>query len=393
VIAAISGQVSLVAVAANMAVAAVVAPATVLGLLGGLLTLVLPSVGGWCGTVAGWCAWWIVAVAIHLAALPAAAVGWSAGPVGLLVLSLLCGIVALHAGRVFGSARWSLACVGVLVVLVLRPLPELGWPPHDWVLVACDVGQGDGLVLNAGGGSAVVVDTGPDPPAMGRCLDRLGVDRVPVLVLTHFHADHINGVPEVLASHPVGEIDLTATRVPLSGAEEVDAWAAAAHVRERVPAYGEVRQVGQLTWQVIGPARSVAGSSHGEQGTVANNASLVLLVQVRGVHILMGGDMEPEAQRMLAGAVPSLHVDVLKVPHHGSLYQDPALLTGLGARLAVISVGADNDYGHPAPATVALLHHAGMLVRRTDQDGDVAVVVNGGRLSVDSRGASAAHGP
>ncbi|HET9859150.1 MAG TPA: ComEC/Rec2 family competence protein, partial [Nocardioidaceae bacterium] len=77
-----------------------------------------------------------------------------------------------------------------------------------------------------------------------------------------------------------------------------------------------------------------------------------------------------------------LHVDVLKVPHHGSRYQDPEFLSGLGARLAVISVGEDNDYGHPSPETVAVLEDAGMLVRRTDISGDVAVVVRGGELRV-----------
>jgi competence protein ComEC len=77
---------------------------------------------------------------------------------------------------------------------------------------------------------------------------------------------------------------------------------------------------------------------------------------------------------------------VLKVPHHGSRYQDPDLLTGLGARLAVVSVGAENDYGHPAGSTLALLRHAGMTVERTDRDGDVAVVVRDGRLWVRTRG-------
>jgi competence protein ComEC len=99
----------------------------------------------------------------------------------------------------------------------------------------------------------------------------------------------------------------------------------------------------------------------------------------------MSGDMEPEAQQLLDRTVPDLHVDVLKVPHHGSRYQDPDLLTRLDARLAVISVGAGNDYGHPAPETISMLRRAGMLVRRTDEDGDVAVVVRHGSLSVESR--------
>ena len=73
------------------------------------------------------------------------------------------------------------------------------------------------------------------------------------------------------------------------------------------------------------------------------------------------------------------------MPHHGSRYQDERLLTGLGARVALVSVGEDNDYGHPAPTTLALLEGAGATVRRTDEDGDVAVVVDDGELRVVSR--------
>ncbi len=154
----------------------------------------------------------------------------------------------------------------------------------------------------------------------------------------------------------------------------------------RVPSYGEVRRVGDLTWQVIGPVSSAPGGARGEEGSVANNASLVLLVEVHGVRLLLAGDMEPEAQQRLDASLPGLRADVLKVPHHGSRYQDPDLLDGLGARLAVVSVGRDNDYGHPAGSTLALLRRAGMRVERTDQDGDVAVTVRDGRLGVQHRG-------
>jgi competence protein ComEC len=277
--------------------------------------------------------------------------------------------------------------LGVLLVLVMvRPLPSPGWPPPDWVLVACDVGQGDGLVLNAGGGGAVVVDTGPDPEAMTRCLGRLDVGAVPVLVLTHFHADHIGGVPAVLGDHRVGELDVTATEDPAYGARAVHRWATARRVPVRVPAYGEVRHVGALTWQVIGPGRAPGAGAREEEGSAANNASVVLLVAVRGVRILMSGDMEPEAQQALARSLPGLRADVLKVPHHGSRYQDQRLIEGLGARLAVVSVGVQNDYGHPASSTLGMLRAAGMTVARTDQDGDLAVTVRNGRLGVRGRG-------
>ncbi len=385
-VAAISGQVSLVAVVANLLVAPVIGPATVLGLAGGLLFLLVPVVGLVCGWLAGACAWWVVAVATRLARLPEAAVGWSAGTAGIAALTALCLVAAVLAPRVAARRGWSVSLCLALLVLMVRPVPALGWPPPGWVLVACDVGQGDGLVLNAGDGRGLVVDTGPDPPLMDRCLDRLGIRTVPVVVLTHFHADHVDGLPAVLSGRRVGEVEVTAVRVPAYGAEEVDGWAGAAHVPVRVAKLGEVRRSGPLTWQVVGPVASVTESGGAEEGSVANDASVVLLVEVHGVRLLLSGDMEPQAQAALHRALPDLRVDVLKVPHHGSRYQDPDLLSSLGARLAVVSVGAHNDYGHPAASTLALLRHAGMLVRRTDADGDVAVVVQDGRLEVRSRG-------
>jgi competence protein ComEC len=387
-VAAIAGQVSLVAVAANLLAAPAVGPATVLGLLGGIFTLVWPPAGQVVGAAAGWSVAWIVAVAERGSALPTAAVSWGSGAVALTALTALCAAVALMAPRLLARRDTGLACCLLMVLVVVVRVPTPGWPPPGWLMVACDVGQGDGLVLNAGQGSAVVVDTGPDPPAMDACLDRLHVRVLPVVVLTHFHADHVDGLPAVLRGRRVGEVDVTATEDPAYGAVEVRRWAGAAHVPVRVPAYGEVRRVGDLTWQVIGPVSAVSGGGHGEEGSVANNASLVLLVEVRGVRLLMSGDMEPEAQQRLDASLPGLRADVLKVPHHGSRYQDTDLLDGLGARLAVVSVGRENDYGHPAAPTLALLRHAGMRVERTDQDGDVAVTVRGGRLGVQHRGAT-----
>lgn len=388
VVAALSGQVSLVAVLANLVVAPVVGPATVLGLLGGVLDLVQPGTAALAGRLAGLCASWVILVAVRLARLPTAAVDWSPGLLPLVLLAVLCLVVGLGAGRVLRRPRWTVPMCVVLVVVMVRPLPSPGWPPHGWVLVACDVGQGDGLVLNAGGGAGVVVDTGPAPPAMDACLDRLGVRVLPVVVLTHFHADHVDGLPAVLTGRRVGEVDVTATEDPAYGAEEVHRWTAAADVPVRVPAYGEVRRVGSLTWQVVGPVTAGAADGHeeGEEGSAANNASLVLLVDVSGVRILMAGDMEPAAQQRLHAALPDLRADVLKVPHHGSRYQDPALLDGLGARLAVVSVGRDNDYGHPAAPTLALLRRAGMRVERTDEQGDIAVTLRSGGLGVVERG-------
>ena len=144
--------------------------------------------------------------------------------------------------------------------------------------------------------------------------------------------------------------------------------------------YALARRVGDVTLQVLWPLPGSPTSGPGD-GSTANDASVVLLVEVAGVRLLLTGDIEPDAQEALARAWPGLRVDVLKVPHHGSRYQDLAFLAGLGARLALVSVGEDNDYGHPAPETLAALAGTGAEVLRTDLDGDLVVVVEDGELA------------
>ncbi|SDR79584.1 competence protein ComEC [Nocardioides scoriae] len=380
-VAALSGQVSLVAVAANLLAAPAVGPATVLGLLGGVVGLVWPAVGEAVAAPGAWSAAWIVAVAERSADVPTAAAAWPTSAPALALLTGLVVLLALLVGVVV-ARRWAtLAAVALVVVVLLVPLPTPGWPPRGWVMVACDVGQGDGLVLHAGPGAAVVVDAGPDPRAIDRCLDRLGVRRVPLVVLTHFHADHVDGLAGVLGSREVGAVEVTGLAEPASGARLVAQVAAAAGVPVRRAAYGEARELGPLRWQVVAPA----GAPPAGSGSPPNDASVVLLVESRGVRLLLMGDEEDDSQTRLLRETGGVRADVLKVAHHGSASQDPALVRATGARLAVISVGADNDYGHPAPSLLALLRDAGMRVVRTDQQGDVAVVADPG-LGVETRG-------
>ena len=385
-VAVLAAHVSVVSVLANLVAAPLVGPTTVLGLAGGLLGLVAPPLGGLPGMIAGTCAHGIVVTARVFAAAPGAVVPWSPSGWPLLALVVLCIAAAAVAPRLLRHRATATVCALLLVVAVLRPplpgwvgrLPWAGWPPEGWVMVMCDVGQGDALVLPAGEGRAVVVDAGPDPRAVDGCLRRLGVREVPVLVLTHFHDDHVAGTTGVMRDREVGEVLVSPVRSPEQGAASVDRAAGEARVPIRVPALGETVAFADVRWQLLGPP----GATLAEP----NDASLVLLVEIAGTSILLTGDVETPAQAALLRAWTLGPVDVLKVPHHGSRYQDDRLLEQLEPEVALISSGEDNDYGHPAPRTLDLLRAGGASVWRTDTSSDLAVVRDGSGVRVEPRG-------
>ncbi len=383
-IAAISGQISLVGVVANMLVAAAVGPTTLLGLVAGLVAIVSDGLGHLGGYAAGVPAWWIVSVAAQGSELAGASMTWPVGIPGITVLTVLVVCLVLVLPRLLSHRNASLACAGVLVVVIIQPLGRPGWPPDNWLMVMCDVGQGDALVLNAGYDAAVVVDAGPDPGLVDGCLDRLGVDEIPLVVLTHFHADHVNGLPGLFDGRAIGEIEVSPLADPPDQAAAVSSLAAESAVPVTIAVAGEQRQVGQLSMHVLGPLSVPAGDGYEarSEGSAPNNASVVMLVEVNGRRLLLSGDAEPEEEGEILASGADVQADVFKVAHHGSADQDPDFVLATDAPLAIISVGSDNDYGHPAPATLGLLSDLGAHVYRTDQHGDIAVVERAGELAV-----------
>lgn len=393
VVTALSGQVSLVAVVANIAAAPAVAPVTVLGLAGGLVGLVWSPLGQAVAAPGAWAASWIVAVAEHGASLPTAAVGWGTGPLALVAVTGLCVGALWWTPWLLRRPVPAVGCCVLLVLVVLTRPPTPGWPADDWLVAACDVGQGDALALRAGPASAVVVDTGPDSGLVDRCLDGLGVEHVPLVVLTHFHDDHVAGIPGVFDGRQVDEVVVSPLAEPTSGARLVARVAADHGLVPVVASYAVATRVGdvvlQPVWPLPGtgaPSAAPAGGEGEGEGSAANDASVVLLAEVDGLRVLLTGDVEPPAQLGLARTLGDLQVDVLKVPHHGSSHQDLGFVTGLGARLALVSVGRENTYGHPAPSLLEALERSGTTVRRTDLDGDLAVVVRDGQVHVAARG-------
>ncbi|MEV4515077.1 ComEC/Rec2 family competence protein [Dactylosporangium sp. NPDC049525] len=377
VIAAISGGVSLTTVPANLLAAPAVAPATVLGILAAVSSPVLPGVAEFTAWVAAWPARWLVTIAHHGAAVPDGVLPWPGGTFGGLLLGGLLALLLIAFRR--PVVRRLALVVAVAAVLGAVPVRLLagGWPPPGWLVVACDVGQGDALVVAAGGHDAVVVDAGPQADPVDRCLRDLGVRRVPLLIISHFHVDHIGGLDGVLRRRRVDRLLAPPFAEPAGGRRAVlDRGLATLDA----PA-GTTLTVGAVGLTVLGPARPVTGTR-----SDVNNNSLVVAVTVGGVRLLLTGDAETEEQLTLLAA--PLHADVLKVAHHGSAYQDPAFLDAVAPRIALVSVGAGNDYGHPSPVVLARLARGGARVVRTDEQGDVAVVRDAaGRLAV------VAHGP
>ena len=386
VVAVLSARVSLVAVPCNLLAEVAVAPATVLGFAAlAVAPVAMPAAKAlaWC---AGWPAGWIAKIARTGAALPGAGVDWPASWSGALLLAAVT-VAVVSAGRRLLRHPWWCAALAVLLLLaVVRPAPLTrvitGWPPPGWRYAMCDVGQGDATVLAAGDGTGVVVDAGPDPELVDHCLRALGVTRVPLLVLTHFHADHVTGLPGVLRGRSVAAIETTDYEEPADQAEFVRREAARRHIPLTTAVAGEERRSGALSWRVLWPPAAPApGGAPALEPDGPNDASVVLLVRSGGLRLLLLGDLEPPAQQALLrspAAAGLARVDVLKVAHHGSAYQDPDLIRLAAPRVALISTGADNPYGHPAPVTVAALRAGGAMVLRTDRDGALAVGGDGG---------------
>lgn len=390
VIAGISGTVSLVAVPANLLAEPAVAPATILGVLAAVLSPVWPGGAAFLAWLGSWPARWLVLVARTGASTPAGVLPWPGGTLGALLLAavLLVGLLAARRPAV----RLAAAVCAIAAALGAVPvrLVAAGWPPAGAVLVVCDVGQGDAVVLPLGPGRAVVVDAGPEPVATDRCLRGLGVHEVVLLAISHFHADHVGGIEGVFRGRRVDQVALPPYPEPATGYGEVLASAAARATPTVQPGLGWTWTAGPVRLTVVGPVGRLAGTS-----SDPNNNSLLLRAELRGVRLLLAGDaqIEEQAAVLAAEGAPALRADVLKVAHHGSADQDPAFLDAVRPSVALVSVGLGNPYGHPNLAMLERLRRDGARVLRTDLDGDLAAVVDAQGLATVRHGSKPGRHP
>jgi competence protein ComEC len=375
IIVGLSGQISLVAIPANMLAEPVVAAATVLGVLAAVTSVVWLPLATVFAQLAGWPCRWLVWVAENVGSVQGASVPWPAGVPGGLLLSVVTVLLVLAMRR--GTARLLISVAAVTCLIIQIPVRAVvvAWPPAGWIAVACDVGQGDAVALSAGEGAAVVIDAGPDPIAVDRCLRNLGVTRVPLLVLSHDHLDHVGGLSGVLHGRQVDRVVTSPLAEPATGNRLIEGVLAQRGMRAGAVSAGYTLDAGAVHLEILGPGHLFSGTR-----SDPNNSSVIVRATVRGRRILLPGDAEIDAQDDLLNRGVDLRADVLKVPHHGSAYSDPAFLSAVHAQLALVSVGRDNDYGHPSPLLIAELAKLGVATRRTDSDGDIAVVEDHGRL-------------
>lgn len=357
--------VSVVGTFANLVAAPAAPIATIVGLLACLL-MIIPGVGFALCAVAWVPASWIAAVAEVAMMIPLGRMAWPEGVAGALLLA----VVTLAAlGVIFAvSTRNRLIALTTIAATVaaalggmaVRTIIAPSAVPEGWSVAACDVGQGDAMIVKSGDAIALI-DAGQDSAALGRCLELLQISHISVMILTHFDLDHVGGTDAVRGRVDVivhGPIPDGVGRERLEGLEDAGAVLMPAQA-------GMTGEFGDASWSVLWP------KPRAEPG---NDASVVW--EVSGGEVprsLFLGDLSAAAQQSLiaTGAIRGPY-DLVKVAHHGSADQESRLYALASANIALIGVG-ENTYGHPRQEAIDMVESNGAAVFRTDRDGTITV--------------------
>jgi competence protein ComEC len=381
-------QFSPAALPANVLAAPAVAPAMWLGMLTGIVgqAPVLPVeplnwLDSLCLAYIAQIAHWLAApnwalLTVHLGSVWSVAAAYLALLIGMeLLLRRLRARGQLHQPRPHVAVRRALAPAAVVVIgLVLATLWPFGGragsssPTTDLVVRVLDVGQGDSILLDPPDGDPVLVDTGPPGDGVEDRLRSLGIDRLAAIVISHDQSDHAGDLGSLLGSVDVDRLVYGRADPRLHGAALADG------AKPYRLAEGGELDSGDLRLTALWPPRELLG----ETAEDPNLLCLVLVARWHHFSMLLTGDAE-------AGSVPidPGPVDVLKVAHHGS--EDEGLddlLDRSVPKLAVISVGAGNPYGHPTERTLAELRSHDVPTMRTDRQGEIDIEADGSHWTV-----------
>ena len=422
------GRLSLVSPAVNLAVVPLV-PAAMAGgvvamMAGGLVALGAPPLVGTLAGLPGWLLLHVIVAVVRLAAgLPLAAVTLPPGvaapagavaAVGILAAPWIVRLVRRRATSRRASSRPSGArastaarqpargersghglttaqrwvVIAAALVVGVSSIAMGDAATRSTRLVMLDVGQGDAILLESRGGARMLVDGGPDPDRLLLELDARIPPwdrRVDVIVLTHPHEDHVAGLVRVLERYRVGRVYEPGMHGTGPGWEAWDAALRHGPPRSALAA-GTHLQLDEIRLSVLWPEPGTVPREPAATGRGINDTSVVMLGEADGRRFLLTGDAEDDVDPvLLAHGLPKL--DVLKVAHHGSATAtSAALLEVTRPTVALISVGAGNDYGHPTAATLGRLRDAGARVYRTDQDGRIEVDLRADGVAVSTSG-------
>ncbi|RUQ97159.1 ComEC/Rec2 family competence protein [Labedella endophytica] len=367
-------------VPANMLAAPAAPVVTILGMISCLLLPTLPGLGAVIGTLAWVPSQWVAAVAAATDAAPLARLPGAPGVPGMLAAVGALVLVSVAVGsasarvRRFSASVLIVAFCGYLAVLGGSRIGELVSRPGDWTVAMCDVGQGDAVLVRSGGAVALV-DTGPDADALDACLADLGIGHIDLLVLTHFDADHVGGITAV-----IGRTTQVLHQTPQEKSERAVITTLAdggALVAET--AAGDAGDLGGVAWRVLWPPPQPTPYT-------GNDGSVVIEFGGTIDAILLGDLGADSGLALLAEGTVGSGYAIVKMAHHGSADQYGPLYSRIGARLALVSSGADNDYGHPTASALALLTRDGTAVARSDRSGTTLVATREDELVTWSSG-------
>lgn len=294
--------------------------------------------------------------------------------IGGLVVAYI--VVALSIAAMFRAPRVSSAAAGLAAIAVAGGLAVPGsqatGPLPGLRVSVLDVGQGDAILLQPRDAPAVLIDGGPPDDGIAAELHDAGVEQLGAAIVTHDQSDHAGGIRDLLGAMPIERVFFAVTR------RSTLARIHAAGIATGRLARGAELRDGALRLDVLWPPRELLPGPHA--GEDPNQLAIVALARWGRFSMLLTADAEAETTPLDPGPV-----DVLKVAHHGS--DDAGLGTLLDRarpRLAVISVGADNPFGHPTPGALATLDAHGVPVLRTDLNGTVTIDVSRAGFKVET---------